>query len=364
MPYPYFPTYFSFILIGLAIAVCIPGIYFTRWLHQQPRETAVKKMALAAAVFTSLITFPLALLMPYSPYMPIMPIFGGSMIDSIVPWVIAVFVVLPVMGRHGSLVDSDRRAEQFSNTPEHLIHEGGIRPGRYTIMSYILGTIALCIPSIAYSYAYFDPRSTSLNLALMTPGWIGRYFQYGIESGSLYLSVMPSITVYVFYLLNIFSLIFAYSILQYIHTHIDRMRVLAYGALSIITPSAFFFVMMPFNTVIPIPVLLMLGLSIVFIMKQVPPRQTIWEDKKVKMWYEKDQEIAVMGNQPTAKQVMRSDSIATVKVPISYLIMSKIRGLRSPNTQSSQDVKSPPNADPHKADWAEDEDIWQSDGEE
>jgi hypothetical protein len=365
MQYPNItPFYFDPMTIALAIVVCSPGIYFIRWLNQQPREKSVKKMALAAAVFTSLITFPLSMIQPYNRYMPMVPYYVGSMIDSVAPWVIAVFVVLPIMGRHGSFIDSDRKAAHFSDTPEHLIHEGGIRPGRYTIMGYILGIIALCIPSIAYAYSYFDPWSTSFSLAIMTPVWAGSYSQYGIESASFYLSVMPSITVFLFYLLNIFALIFAYSILQYIQTHVDRMRVLAYAALSIIAPAAFFFFMIPFNTEVPIPVLLVLGLSIVFKLKQIPPRQTIWEDKSVKMWYEKDHEITVMGNQPPTKQVIRSEPITMVKVPFTYLLISKIRSLRSLNIKPSPKMKSNPEIDPSKADWAETEDFWASDDEE
>ncbi len=363
--YPFFdgllPTqsFFPFapdpITILLAIVVCLPGLYFSRWMEQQPREQAVKKMALAAAVFTSLITFPLALFMPYNPFMPM---YGGLMMaQSAVPWAIALFVILPIMGRHGSYIDSDRKAGQFSDTPEHLIHDGGIRPGKYTILGYALGIIALCIPNIGFIYSY-DYGFGRFNIQLMTPVWMGNYTQWGPGGGSFYLSIMPSITVFMFFLLGIFTIIFAFSILQYLQTHIPRMRVLAYGALSLIAPYIFFITIAPYMTMVPIPVLLALGLPIVFLMKPIPPRQTIWEDKSVKMWYEKEHEITVMGNQPPMKQMMRSEPSPTVKVPFTYLIVSKIRSLRSPN------MKSNPVTNPEKADWAETEDLWQSDEEE
>jgi hypothetical protein len=361
--YPFFPDP---ITIVLAIVVCLPGLYFSRWIEQQPRETPVKKMALAAAVFTSLITFPLAMFVPYNPFMPI---FGGiMMVQSAVPWVIAVFVVLPVMSRHGSYIDSDRKAAHFSDTPEISIHEGGIRPGRYTILGYLLGIIALCIPNFGYIYGGFSPGFSSLTIGMVTPVWTGTYSQYGMGAGSFSLYIMPSFTVFMSYLLCIFSIIFAYSILQYIQTHIDRMRVLAYGALSIVVPYAFFSISSPFMTVIPFPVLLVLGLPIAFLVKQVPARQTIWEDKAVQMWYEKGQEITIMSNQPSGKQIMRPDAIATVKVPFTYLLISKLRSLRFPNMKSvpenKSDAETEPHkieTDPHKADWAESDDLWATD---
>ncbi len=355
LPYPgYYPISLDVIIIGLAIAVCIPGIYFTHWLGQQPREKAVKKMALGAAVFTSLMTFPLSILMPYTRYMPMLPFYGGSMIDSTVPWVIAVFVILPIMSRQGSFIDFDRKAAYFSDMPEQLIHEQGIRPGRYTYLSYVLGIIALSIPGSAYTYNYYSPGYTSLTLGLITPVWIGTYSSFGSGYAYFYLYMMPSIIAFLYYLLTIFTLIFAYSILQYIQTHIDRMRVISYAALSIIAPYAFFLIASPFMMMIPIPLLLVLGFSIVFLQKQIPPRQTIWEDERVKMWYEKDHGMPIPGHQTSMKQLMRSGPIDTVKVPFSYLIISKMRSFRSQNARSVAET------DPTKADWAKTEDPWQS----
>ncbi|MFX0053461.1 MAG: hypothetical protein ACFFAX_02655 [Promethearchaeota archaeon] len=373
---PFFsPISFDFLTIGLAFAVCFPGIYFTRWLTQQPREKAIKKMALAAAVFISLIVYPLSILVPYGgPYVP-MPYYVGSMIQSIVPWVIAVFVVLPVLGRQGSYIDSDRKAAYFSQTPESLIHEGGIRPGRFGILSYILGIIALCFPSIAYFYSYFSPYETGLNFGMITAIWIG-YYSSGFGYGYFSFYIMPAFGVILTYLMNIFSLVFAYSVLQYIQTHTEKTRVLAYAALSIIAPAAFFMIISPFMTAFPIPVLIVLGFLVVFLQKQVPPRQTIWEDRAVQMWFEKDPEIVVMGNPPSGKQAIHSEAHVTVRVPFTYLILSKLRSLRSPNIKSAPDTKSSlkspkmessseistsSESDPHKADWAKSDDLWVTD---
>ncbi|MFW9889256.1 MAG: hypothetical protein ACFFER_13805 [Candidatus Thorarchaeota archaeon] len=360
MQFPYyFPTYFNFITIGLAIAVCIPGIIFTSWLAQQPREKAIKKMALAAAVFISLIVYPLSILLPYGgPYMPIMPIPGGSMIQLIVPWVIAVFVVLPVMGRQGSYIDSDKRAAYFSQTPEELIHVGGIRPGKFSILSQILGTIALCFPSFAYTYGYFDPYGGGTTFVLMTPIWVGNYYNYGTGYSGLYLSVAPSYAMILTYAMSFFTLAFAYSILQYIQTYVQKTRVAGYAALSMVVPYAIFLFMAPFMLIVPVPVLIVLGFLVLFLQKQIPPRQTIWEDKAVQMWYEKGQEITVMGNQPSGRQAMRSERYTTVKVPFTYLIISKLRSLRSSRIKSSPEMKTNRESDPHKADWAESGDLW------
>jgi hypothetical protein len=357
LPYPpSIPVFLDLMTIGLAIAVCIPGIYFNRWLMQQPREKAVKKMALAAAILTSLITYPLMFSIPFNPYLPV---YGGAMVmQAIIPWVVAVFVILPVMGRHGSFIDSDRKAAWFSGTPEALIHEGGIRPGRYTILAYILGVIALCFPNTGYVFTYgggigFD----SIQVGLITPVWIGSYAQYGMGSGSFYLSMLPSFYGLLFYALCGFSPIFAFSVLQYIQTHVSRMRVFAYAALSILAPYMFFFVVSPFTTVVPIPILLSLGLPSVFLLKQIAPRERLWEDEKVKMWYEKGedgQELVVVGDQSKGYRLFRPEPIDTVKVPYTYLIISKLRTLRSPN------VRSIPETDPTKADWAQAEDPWES----
>jgi hypothetical protein len=355
-PY-YYPSYFDFITIGLAIAVCTPGIFFTRWLSQQPREKAIKKMALAAAVFISLIVYPLSILVPYGgPFMP-MPIYGGSMIQMIVPWVIAVFVVLPVMGQQGSYIDSDKRAAHFSQTPEDLIHEGGIRPGRFSILSQILGILALCFPSFAFTYGLYDPYDGGVALNIITPIWGGNYYSYSGYSG-FYLSVAPPYAMVMTFAIGFFTLVFAYSILQYIQTHIEKTRVAGYAALSMVVPYAIFLFISPYMLIIPVPVLIVLGFLVVFLQKQIPPRQTIWEDKAVEMWYEKGQEITLMGNQPSGRQAMRSERYATVKVPFTYLILSKLRGLRSPRMKSSSEMKTNPDSDPHKADWAESGDLW------
>jgi hypothetical protein len=368
MPPPYsYPPNFGFITIGLAIAVCVPGIYFTRWLTQQPREKAIRKMALAAAVFISLIVYPLSILIPYGgPYMPIMPIYGGSMIQSIVPWVIAVFVVLPVMGRQGSNIDSNRKDAYSSRAPEAFIHEGVIRPGRFVVLSYILGVIALCFPNSAFFYNYMSPWGGGLSFGMITAIWVGTYMSgMGYAHFSFY--IMPSFGLVLTYLMNFFSLVFAYSILQYIQSHTEKTRVLGYAALSIIAPAAFFTIMSPFMVIVPVPILIVLGFLVVFLQKQIPPKQTIWEDKAVQMWYEKGQEITVMGNQPSGRQAMHSEVHSTVKVPFTYLIISKLRSLRSPNMKSSPEIKSSleiksnPVSDPHEADWAESEDLWATD---
>lgn len=355
-PY-YSPAYFDFLTIGLAIAVCIPGIYFTRWLIQQPREMAIKKMALAAAVFISLIVYPLSILLPYGGPFISMPIYGGSMIQTIVPWVIAVFVILPVMGRQGSYIDSDKRAASFSQTHEDMIREEGIRPGRFSILSQILGVIALCLPSLAFSFGYFDPYGGGQSLGIITPIWIGSYYSSGSGYSWFYLSVAPY-SMFLTYAMGFFTLVFAYSILQYIQGHVEKTRIAGYAALSIIAPAAVFLIIAPYYTIVPVPILIVLGFLVVFLQKQIPPRQTIWEEKEVQMWYEKDQEIIVMGNQSSEKQGMRAETYTTVKVPFTYLIISKLRSLLSPRMKSSPEMKTNPGSDPHKADWAESGDLW------
>jgi hypothetical protein len=320
----HFPDYFNLNIIGL-VSLCIPGFCFTRWLNKQPREKSVKMMTLAAAIITSLIAYPLSNL-----------VLDGYTIQSVGPWVIAVFVILPVMGRNGSFIDSDKRTAFFSNTPEHLIHDGWIRPGRYEILGNILGVVALCIPTFAFVY---NPLRSGGDIGLDSPVWAGFY------SGDMArFELWGGVPFVLTYLLGITSIVFAYSILQYLQTQIDRTRVFTFAALSILAPYGFYMVTPPFVIVIPVPVLLLVGLPVVFVLKQIPPRQVIWEDKKIRVWYEVDHEREVKGTQPSVLLISRSDSNATVKVPFTYRIASKIRSLCSPKTKSNSDT------DPSEAD--------------
>lgn len=351
--YPSIATNNVIMAIGLVVFVSIPGLYFNMWMEKQPREQSLKRVGLVCAIFTQIMPYPLMMFIPYNPMIPSMSY--AMLVDSVVPLVAVILIFLPVMGRHGNFMSLDRSTGNYEEKDDHILERFDILPGRYVFLAYILGVIAVVIPSFAMSYTtgWYEYVSISFLSAV----WIGAFQANG---GAIFYLTIPGSAYSLLLLISGFSLLFAYGVLQYLQTYISGMKLMTYAVLSFIVPIGFFSIiyggMIMGIIMIPLPVLLTVAAIVAVVLKPVSPKQAIWQDHKVEMWFESpDQQQGQVIGSPVTHHSSGS-GVKSVKVPFIYLLMSKIRSLRSPKIPETKAHKT------SEADWAETEDIWSDDG--
>ncbi len=111
------------------------------------------------------------------------------------------------------------------------------------------------------------------------------------------------------------------------------MPLVAYMSAYLVAPDAPIFMV---QTLIPVPILQVLGLIIVFRESPVEKDERIWKTTDDRMWFDDESERLA----------------PRIKIPISYVLKSRIKVFLN---RSEYKVMK---ADPRKADWAREEEVW------
>ncbi|MFQ5832917.1 MAG: hypothetical protein ACE5H4_09460 [Candidatus Thorarchaeota archaeon] len=354
MPYPEF-QWPNILMLAAILAVCAPGIYFSYWLDGQHGETSIRKHLLAAMIFTPMVAYMASIVVGGFPTDPWVGFYAPSSVEYSTIWVLVVLILLPVFTREGALLQAARHRKDSES--ERLVQSSSLlnSPSRGLVLGLSIGVVALFFPLFGHT---FGPGFGGASFYLVSPSWMGFFSMWsdGMSVNSSFslapipISLSPMFGAFflLWPLLCIFNLLFGHSVLRYLQSRISKTRVFLYGVLGafvplvvymlpyLLSPSAVFFME---QTVFPIPILQVLGLLIMFRESPAARDERIWDVSDDRMWFDEDGE----------------KSAPHVKIPFSYLLRSKISGLRNRSKQGVQD------SDPHKAEWAREQDVWCND---
>ncbi len=331
------------------LVVCAPGILFSYWLDGQHREKSMRKHLLAAVVFTPMVAYMAA---SFIQGLPTDSYFYPSSVELATIWVLVVLVFLPVFTREGAFLQAarlSRRSVLDGNAQSNALRRA---PGRGRVIGFSIGVFVLFFPFMAY-----NPGGGfgSSSIYLMSTSWMGTLsigsrigatsFDFWLTSIPISMSAMYSPFFLIWPFFYVFNFLFGHSVLLYLQSRTSKTRVLLYGTLGAVMPLVVYILPFLFSpgaitsmgqSVIPLPFLQILGLFILFREDPVRQDEHIWDERDDRMWFDDDSK----------------EMAPRIKVPILYVLKSRINVLLN---RSEHRVRA---INPHKADWAREEEVW------
>lgn len=329
---PFFTSIPS-LLIGLIIM--LPCIYFERMLYSIPISRPVRKQVVVfcilscgislAILFTGVVIPPLYIALigfNSSPYA-----YEATLYAPILG--ISFFVVLPLILRETAL-----RAISTGHSPLRYQVINSLllkRFKREKVLSTLLWFCLLFCPFLVG----LDTSWSSLRMSFLSVFYLMFFPAYSPLAqvipamGFLTLTSTDFISLPITALLSSVRFVFVRDLFRFQQHIISRGRVASTAILGEILPSAIItlltFSMNPFATaillILPTPILPLAGLALIKFSRTTPLKDELWPDYESKMWYEQGQE-------PHATE----SGDESVKVPFTYLLISKVRKLRHKET--------------------------------
>jgi hypothetical protein len=329
---PFF-TSIPAILIGLI--VMLPCIFFERLLNSSSISRTVRKQVAAACALSCGIAFAILLTGMVNPPPNILlaalsnapyahaatlyaPILG-----------ISFFVVLPLILRESALrfVSADHRQLRYKFI-NSLLQK---RFKREKVLSMLFWFCLLFCPfllGLGTTWWSFRFSSLSIFYIMNFPAY-SPLAQVIPAMGSLALTSSDFISLPITVLLSSVRFVFVRDLFRFQRHIINRSRVASTAILGEILPSAIITLLTlsrdpsaaAILLILPTPILPFAGLALIKFSRATPLKDELWPDYESKMWYEQGQEP------PATKSPEES-----VKVPLTYLLISKVRKLRHKET--------------------------------
>jgi hypothetical protein len=329
---PFF-TSIPALLIGLI--VMLPCIYFERLLNTSSISRTVRKQVAAACALscgtalavqlTRIVDLPPNILLsvfssaPYAQAATLYaPILG-----------ISFFVVLPLILRESAyrFVSADHRQLRYQ-VINSLLQK---RFKREKVLSTLFWFCLLFCPflsGLGTTWYSFQFSSLSIFYIMQFPAY-SLFAQVIPAMGSLALTSTDFISLPITVLLSSVRFVFVRDLFRFQRHIINRSRVASTGILGEILPSAIITLLTlsrdPFASaillILPTPILPFAGFALIKFSRTTPLKDELWPDYESKMWYEQGQE-------PHATRSPEE----SIKVPLTYLLISKVRKLRHKET--------------------------------
>ncbi|NHI88604.1 MAG: hypothetical protein EAX87_03715 [Candidatus Thorarchaeota archaeon] len=330
-----FPFFTSIPALLIGLIVMLPCIFFERLLYSSSISRTVRKQVAAACAsscgialaiqLTRLVNPPPNILLlafnsaPYAQAATLYaPILG-----------ISFFVVLPLILRQSALsfvsVDHRQLGYQVINS---LLQK---RFKREKVLSTLFWFCLLFCPFLLG----LDTTWWTFRLSSLSVFYIMNYSAYSLLAqvipamGSLTLISTDFISLPITALLSSVRFVFVRDLFRYQQHIINRSRVASTGILGEILPSAIITLLAlsrdispaAILLIFPTPILLFAGIALIKFSRTTPLKDELWPDYESKMWYDQRQK-------PHATE----SGDESVKVPLTYLLMSKVRKLRHKKT--------------------------------
>ncbi|MHA1906996.1 MAG: hypothetical protein ACW98Y_06865 [Candidatus Thorarchaeota archaeon] len=305
------------LLLGSIMLISAPLMYFEFELRSMPPENSALSLASWMVLFSGALAFALSYMIGFTyPYYWIMSDMMAAFI-----WSSIVFVVIPTILRETRLLEIHMKKGDSARPPKRN------RPNSYTILGYILGIIV----SIAPHSLFVFNLTQGYNIALTSNSFsinqiVERYTIIGpIIENRIMFQVQNYASNPLTSILFLGHLYFCIYLLRYFKGRAKRNRVILLG-LGVAFGPAIYNLTQSFLFIgvanIPIPMLIIIGF---ILMKKIPVvkvEESVWDETPKQKWFEEP-------------KVMGEEGMVFVKVPVRYLILSKLRG-RRPNKKSSQ----------------------------
>ncbi|MFX1579385.1 MAG: hypothetical protein ACFFBJ_07020 [Promethearchaeota archaeon] len=291
-------TFSEPVTIASAIAICLPAILLNRRIRNQGYTKSILDAGLATFFGTAILTIFLVEGLPLAEFewlgqtTPVWKLFRFSTL------VIVVLIFLPLMIRETSHRDFQR---------EHRI------------LAYIVVLIATLVPAgivanFGGGFTYY--RAISPSYQFWYEASITRVPWQSADQVNIAFAVFDLMSLLFGFVYTWLNLLYGFSILRYLRGGVSRRRVFLLGVSSILIPFTIVYSMVAFDAlnptiIIPLPVLFILGTSLLAFSKQI---STIPHS-----------EFVNSQDTPTTGFAGAED---TISVPILYFIKSKIMGVK------------------------------------
>jgi hypothetical protein len=326
--------------LALGLLLAAPSISFSYRISKIPANKPIRNLALGVILFSSFVTFITLMIVSstgsiyYYPYVLIQNI---QMFPTLA---ICFFIILPMVQRQAILIATPE--ELHSETMRDLERNPDFKVLREKALASILWA-CLCFAPFFLTISIYGGYAVMLSLT----------YQFTLSSGDVFsiysrlnIVAIPIFTLAVYAILSSIRFVYIRDIYRYLRHEIGYGRLLFAGILGDAFPVIVVIAMMEFIAfgvpislnVFPMPALFFAGLLILKLHRSVLPyANQIWHDVRARMWFE-DQTEQLPVRHAYEESVQITDE--TVKVPIHYMISSKIRRkLRNNRTEESKQTE-------------------------
>ncbi|MFW9967746.1 MAG: hypothetical protein ACFFEA_11395 [Candidatus Thorarchaeota archaeon] len=290
------PIYSSPLTIAAAIAISIPGIILNRRIRNRDRTESIWDIGLASLFGTAIITVYLVEYFPPNDLAWLIQTPPAWKLLRFSTLVIMVLILLPIMLREISHqgLQLKHKILVYSIAPLSLFSPAGIMAGfPRDYANYQIGS--------AFYQITYQP---SIPIVPWQP------------PGQVYIAVTMLTVMDLLYTLIFMGLPLLYGLftLRFLHGHVSRRRVCLLGVLSILIPYFIAYQMFIVNnpvstTLIPIPILLIVGILIITVVNPISPDSILADPKREPFKGIKDTE-------------------ASISIPLLYVVKSRLLRVR------------------------------------
>jgi hypothetical protein len=293
------------VTIASAIAICIPAILLIRQIRNQESTKSIRNAGLASFFGTAILTIFLVELFPLGVPEWLVQTFPAWKLLRFGTLVIVVLIFLPLMIREISHRDFQKENR---------------------ILACIIILIATLVPagivgSVENGFAYFQAISPSYHFWYEAS--IPRVPWHSPDQVNIAFSVFNLMSLLFGFIYTWLNLLYGFFILRYLRGGVSRRRVFLLGIPSLLIPYASVYQMVVFDAliptiIIPLPVLIILGTSLLAFSKPISRIPHSEFD------YSLD-----------TPNTGFSDTEDTISVPILYFVKSKLMGVKRRITELS-----------------------------
>jgi len=294
--------------------ILLPGIFFERRMKSRPLTTSVRRSVIAATLI--ILGVPLLGTLFFLPIILYGPIYVALFYFPIVS--ISFFVILPLLNREFIL----RRfpARYHFKSYSELYDAFRQQFGRKRYLPLIIWSGLLFSPLISLGPYHYTLESLYYSVTIDVGGFI--IAEYSIRTVMFY--TLSIVAIPGFFLIFSLRFVFIRDLFRFNQGQVTQSRLLSMGILSEMAPAAILTLLqfsyisvleMPFwsyEWILPTPLFPLLGYLFARMSRFLTTFDTVWEDEEDVMWFESSEPLQELG----------------IKVPISYLILSKLRKLR------------------------------------
>lgn len=330
--FPFFTSVPS-LLIGLIIM--LPCIFFERMLYSSSISRPVRKQVVASCILSCGIS--LAILLSGVANPPIYILVGGFIGDFYLlaatvyaPILgISFFVVLPLILRESALRTISAEHHQLSYQVINSVLQKRFKREKVLCgllwLSLLFCPFLLILFNMGSSFQFF---SLSVFFAMNFQAY-SVFADAIFLGGSLQLTSVTLVALPLVFLLSSIRFVFVRDVFRFQRGIIDRSRLASAAILGEILPAAIITFLMlgtiapssPIPLIFPAPILPFAGFVLIKLSRTKLSKEELWPDYESRMWYEQAQE-----------PYSTKSADESIKVPLTYLLISQVRKLRNKET--------------------------------
>lgn len=303
------------------LVVMLPCLIFEHKLNTNPISKSVRGRAAGAAILSWFLTIPVpsGYIFPYE-------IYHLTMIQYVPVLSISFFIILPLISREATL----KRISLEHHTLSVRLISSTLRKKirREKLLSGLLWTCLIFSPFIFY-FDYMDWTPSFQFMSLFYESTVSVTYPFLIREGlplQIYFSSTMALLLPFTALLSALRFVFVRDVFRFQSGLVKKQRLASVALLGEILPSAIIIFMLTFLygsgvsiplTFFPLPILPIIGFLHIRFSRTTPVQEELWPKYEHRMWFEKER------TPYTPEPVEES-----IKVPITYLLVSQIRRRR------------------------------------